>query len=71
MQSEKEKAFFRRLDSNIEFEIKDELQREINKLLFQTKSERISAVKNIISKEMRKGRKKVAGMDTNGFNSSH
>lgn len=60
-----------RLETEVEMEIKNDLSKEINKLIFQRKSENISVVQSIIVKEMKKYTKKYFGRDPSGFTSQH
>lgn len=59
------------LPSDVAQEIKEDLQKEVNKLMFQTKLEGATAVQDIVLKE---GKKKMCGLvqgNNSGLNSSH
>lgn len=47
----------------MEKDIKDDLQKEINKLIFQKKSENIMAVKEVSEKEVKRVRQKDKNRD--------
>jgi len=47
----------------VEKDIKDDLQKEINKLIFQKKSENIMAVKEVSEKEVKRVRQKDKNRD--------
>ena len=47
------------------------MQKEINKLIFQKRSENIAAVKEVWEKELKKIRHKEKNKDKAGFTSSH
>jgi hypothetical protein len=47
------------------------MQKEINRLIFQKKSENIAAVKEVWEKELKKIRHKDKNKDKAGFTSSH
>ena len=57
--------------SEAEALIKDQMQKEINRLIFQKKSENIVAVKEVWEKELKKIRNKEKNKDKAGFTSSH
>lgn len=59
------------LNKEQEREIKDELQKEINKLIFQKQSEHITAVKEVSDKETRRLKAKLMNRDQSGLTSSH
>jgi hypothetical protein len=54
-----------------EREIKDELQREVNKLIYQKQSENISAVREVSDKEERRLKAKMLNRDKFGLTSMH
>lgn len=51
------------MNKDREKEIKEQLQKEINKLIFQKQSEHISAVKEVSEKETRRLKAKVLNRD--------
>ncbi|TNV88195.1 hypothetical protein FGO68_gene12429 [Halteria grandinella] len=61
------------VQANVDMEalIKDQMQKEINKLIFQKRSENIAAVKEVWEKELKKIRHKEKNKDKAGFTSSH
>ena len=54
-----------------EREIKESLQKEINKLIFQKNSENISAVREVSEKESRRVKAKIMNRDKSGLTSMH
>lgn len=59
------------MDPEEEMRIKQELQKEINKLIFQRKSEGIMAVQDMLMREMKQVSIKDSKKDVNGLSSSH
>lgn len=55
-----------------EQKMKDQISKEINKLMYQKNNENITAVQDVIAKEINQKRNKIQGADNNGgLTSSH
>ena len=59
------------ITKEMETNLRQELQKEINKLIFQKNSEAITAVKEVSEKESRRLLKKKENRDQSGLTSSH
>jgi len=74
--NEKQKPAPPRNASSMVLKVKDEISKEINKLMFQEKNSNISAVQDVIAKEMLRRRKKDSNKglqddDEGGLTSVH
>lgn len=59
------------MNPELEALIKEQMQKEINRLIYQKRSENIAAVKEVYEKEVKKVRVKEQNKDKAGFTSSH
>ena len=54
------------MSTHVQTKMKDQISKEINKLMFQKNSENITAFQDVITKEMNQKRNKLQGTDNHG-----
>jgi len=62
--TENQEQDFRRMDSQVQRNMKEQLEKEVNKLIYQRNTSNITAVQNMVAKEMNQVRNhdKVSGL---------